>query len=227
MPVQYVRVQPRPGRATITEAKWDKLAEDLQFTALDSVRATAGKWTGTIATLLAIFGIVTLVKGPEDVTKVTGTWGPGRLPNAAIETWILVLLGLTVALAASATLLSASAAYGLPRSFRFVGASVRRLHREEAAKAARRLFWARWAAIGAVLCLSVAIGITWLNTPPKPESPTKILLLDKNGIRACGDLLPGTSLGQLSVLEEGEKQATQVAVTDLTSVGTIASCPGS
>jgi hypothetical protein len=58
---QKVRVRAAGIPATLTEAKWKKLAEELSFGALESVRATAAKWTGTIATVLAIFGIVTLV----------------------------------------------------------------------------------------------------------------------------------------------------------------------
>ncbi len=224
---QYVRVRARGTAATIVEAKWDKLAEDLQFTALASIRAMAEKWAGTIATLLAIFGIVTLVKGPDDLSKVTGSWGWSIVPNAAIETWIILLLGLTVALAATATVLAASAAYGMPRHFRFVGEAVRRLYRDEAAAAARRLYWARSTAITAVITLSIAIGLTWLNTPDQPATPTKVLVLDNDGIRACGDLQTSTSKDQLAVLEKGKKLATPINTADITAIATIATCPGS
>jgi hypothetical protein len=104
------------GPATISDAKWEERAEKLSFDALPNIRSSAEKWAGTIATVLAIFGIVTLVKGPSDVTKVKGSWW-----FAANETWVIMLLAFAVGLAVLATVRAARAAYGTPGEFYFVG----------------------------------------------------------------------------------------------------------
>jgi len=164
---------------------------------------------------------VTLVKGPEDVTKVTGSF-----LGVAFETWIVILLGAAVALAASATMLAASAAYGSPRRFRFVGSEVRRLYREQASAAALRLGISRWLAVGAVVALAVAVGLTWLETPDETALPSRVLVVDSTGVRACGELLPSTAPGRLSILETGNTTATEVSVSDVKALGVIAACPG-
>jgi hypothetical protein len=214
-----VSITPGPP-ATISDAKWEERAEELSFDALPNVRATAEKWAGTIATVLAIFGIVTLVKGPQDVTKVEGSFW-----LAANETWTIVLLGIAVACAVLATLLAASAAYGQPADFRFVGEEVRRLYREEARSAASKLRTSRRLAVAAVIFLAVAVGVTWLNTPQQPATLSKTLVVDKTGIRACGDLQAGRGGGVIDILEKGKMAPTPVPAASIVSVTAVASCP--
>src|SRR5215207_6199610 len=205
MPGQYVRVAAAGTPATITEAKWEKRAEELSFEALDSVRSIAEKWTGTIASLLAIFSIVALIKGTEDITKIEGSYR-----GFSYETSVIILVGLAVGFGAAATVLAALAAYGFPRRFRFVGSEVRRLYREEATTAAGRLDLSRLLAIASVVLLALAVGLTWLHAKDETAAPAKTLILDANGIRACGSLQPSSQPGRLAVLEKGKKNATEV-----------------
>lgn len=217
---QYVRVQAAGKPATLAEARWEKRAEELSFSALESVRGTAAKWAGTIATLLAIFSVVTLVKGPEDVTKVEGSYG-----WASLETWVILLLGVAVALAAAATFLAALAAYGLPGDFRFVGSEVRRLHRRAATSAAIWLDLSWMLALGAIVSLALGVGITWLNTPDDAAVPSKTIVVTDAGVRACGKLLPSSGEQTIVILEPGQQEGTPIPAADITALGTIAACP--
>jgi len=218
---QIVRVRASGTPATLTEAKWEKLAEELSLGALESVRTSASKWTGTIATLLAIFGIVTLVKGPADISKVQGSyWG------VSLETWVIVLLGLAVALAAAATFLAALAAYGLPHRMRYVGAEVRRRHREAATSSRRWLNFSWPLALASLLALAAAVGVTWLNTPDDPATPVQTIVFTNDGVGACGKLQPITDEQSIVVLEKGQKTATSIAAGDVTAIGTLGACPG-
>jgi hypothetical protein len=218
---QYVRVRAAGTPATLSEAKWEKRAEELSLGALDSVRASAAKWTGTIATLLAIFGVVSLVKGPSDITKVSGSFA-----SVGNETWVIIVLGVAVALAAAATFLSALAAYGLPTRMRYVGAEVRRKHREAAESSRKRLNWSWLLALGALIALALAVGVTWLKTPDDPATPSRTIVFTDGGVGACGKLQAATSPGTVSILEKGQKTATLIDVRDVTAIGTLASCPG-
>lgn len=221
MPDKFVRVQAAGTPATIAEAKWEKRAEELSFTALASVRSVAEKWTGTIASLLAIFSIVTLVKGPSDLAKVEGSFA-----GVSLETWVIALLGVAVLLGAAATVLAAMAAYGLPRDFRFVGAEVRKLHREEATTASRNLEDSRYFAVASVVVLAVAVGVAWLNASEDATSPAKTVVIDGDGIAACGQLMPSTQSGQLAIVEKGKENATPVPLDDVRAIGAISACPG-
>jgi hypothetical protein len=221
VPGPFVKVTAAGTPATIAEAKWEERAEELSFDALKSVRGIAEKWTGAVATLLAIFSIVALVKGPEDITKVEGSH-----LGISLETWVVIFIAIAVGCGAAATILAALAAYGLPQNFRFVGSEVRRLQRTEARKGATRLGRARYLAVAAVVALGIAIVVTWLNAKEEPAAPAKTLILDSNGIRACGTLQKSAETGRLEVLEKGKKNATAVPVEEVTAVGAIAACPG-
>lgn len=221
MPGPYVSVTAAGTPATIAEARWEERAEELSFDALKTVRAIAEKWTGAVATLLAIFSIVALIKGPEDITKVEGSY-----LGISLENWVVIFIAIAVGCGAAATILAALAAYGLPQDFRFVGSEVRRLQRQEARSGAKRLGRARYLAVAAVVALGVAILVTWLNSKEEPAAPAKTLILDSSGIRACGTLQRSTEAGKLQVLEKGKKNATAVPVKEVTAVGAIAACPG-
>jgi hypothetical protein len=221
MAEQQVRVRAAGTPATLSDAKWEKLAEELSFGALKSVRASAAKWTGAIATLLAIFGIVTLVKGPADVSKVSGSWH-----NTSIETWVIILLGGAVLLAAGATFCAALAAYGLPRRMRYVGAEVRRVNRQEAARSRMWLNVSWPLALVSVIGLAAAVGLTWLYTPDDPTAPSQTIVFTTDGVAACGKLQAATDKQTIVVLQKGQDTATKINVSDVTALGTLGTCPG-
>jgi hypothetical protein len=230
VPERFVQVTAAGSPATLSEAKWEKLAEELSFSALKTVRASAAKWTGTVATLLAIFGIVTLVKGPADVSKVRGTWHwhlyGWHWFDMSVETQVFILLGLAVALAAFATLAAALAAYGLPRRTRFVGAEVRRQHRQEVRRSRRWLNASWMSTLLSLIALAGAVGLTWIYTPDDSTAPSQTIIFTNDGVAACGKLQPSTNKKTLVVLEKGKPTATPVDASEVTALGTLGSCPG-
>jgi hypothetical protein len=158
-------VNPSDGLASLYEAEWDRRAEELELNALRNVRAAAEKWTAAIAAVLAIFSIVTLVKGPEDVQKVTGAF---LLP---LDVWVGLFIFLAVGAAIAATVLAALAAYGSVDVLVWVGDIVRARSRKAAAAASEDLWLAIWLSIAAVVLLMAATVVTWYATPDPPATP--------------------------------------------------------
>jgi hypothetical protein len=217
---KHVSVTAAKRPATIFEAKWEARAETLSFDALPNLRATAEKWTGTIGSILAIFTVVALVKGPEDVTKVKGT---ARF--ISYETLAVIGVGVAIICAVFATILAANAAYGLPKDFRFTGAKVRQLHRVETWKSALALKWARYLSVAAVVALGLAVSITWLATPEKAEPASSVLVVRSVGRPVCG-ALQASAPGTIQVLEKGSKTPREVGVDEVVAMTAVAACPG-
>ena len=93
---QYLRVDPLPGEATVTDVEWERRAEQHEIEALPAARSAAEKWTTQIASLTGIFSIVVLVKGPEDVAKLEGN--VGRLAPAVTTPEALIVSAVAIAL---------------------------------------------------------------------------------------------------------------------------------
>jgi hypothetical protein len=95
-PGQYVRVDPLPGEATVTDVEWERRAEQQEIAALPAARTAAEKWTTQIASLTGIFSIVVLVKGPEDVTNLEGQVGRLVPTDSLIIAALVSLLALAL-----------------------------------------------------------------------------------------------------------------------------------
>jgi hypothetical protein len=78
-PGRFVSVRRSSRRAAISDLTWERRAEDQSTDRLTSARTSAEKWTAAVATLTGVFSVALVVKGPEDVTKVTGevAWRTG------------------------------------------------------------------------------------------------------------------------------------------------------
>jgi hypothetical protein len=217
-----VSIKPLPGGASLYALKWEAKAEEFEFNALANIRKSAEKWAGAVASLLGIFSIVTLVKGPEDITKAEGSFR-----GWSYETWIGLLLIGAVLLAAMATYMAAKAAYGFPVKIRATGDEIRREMESEAKKAASGLKWSTRLALGAVGLLTAAIAWTWASTPAEPTVPSKVLVTGPQGVVACGTLQPSTG-DELLILQKGETAPQNVLEGGATDIGisTITKCPG-
>lgn len=220
-------VKVRAGNpATIEDARWALLARDLEFASLGRIRSTAAKWAATLGSITGVFGIVTLAKGPEDISKVEGAW---RFPwwGAQVSWKILVgtAIGLAVACAVLAIYLAATAAQERPAKFRFTGQEVRRLHRERAADAAQDLNWSKFLTLSAVALLAIGIGITWYATPKEPTLTSSVLVVQTTAEATCGTLQP-SQRGSVAIIPVGQKTPTTIAVSDIRLLTAIAKCPG-
>lgn len=215
-----VRVRGRPSMATLADVEWERKAERLEGEDLASARATGEKWTATVSSLTGVLSIVALIKGPEDVSKLP-TWG---------ERVVIGSVGLAVSLAVVAIILGALAAYGLPRQLRPLGGPLRREQAREARKARQFVAGSVASAVGAVIFLAAAIGVTWGATPEDPVAPPEVLAVGEDNagrsIRVCGELQssPATEPRML-IREEDAADVAAVSFDDLRFVTAVAACP--
>jgi hypothetical protein len=92
---QRLSVTGRPDVGTRYEIGWEAVAAEAEVGSLDRVNAVADKWLTAIGTLTGVLGIVTLVKGPEDIADVTGTVEPGTRAS-----YLLIATGAGIAVLA-------------------------------------------------------------------------------------------------------------------------------
>src|SRR6476620_6625836 len=100
-----------PRAQTQDDRKWAEKAQELEFTALDRVKAAAEKWGTSITGLTGVFGTITLIKGPDDISALVW-WAKGV---------VVVALGLAVYFACRSIYLAAIAAQGIPSGIPLTG----------------------------------------------------------------------------------------------------------
>lgn len=212
-------ITPSPTPATVTDATWQRRAEELQFSALPAIRATAEKWAATVGSLTGIFAIAAIIKGPSDITAVRGSLKllAFRLPWSAAAG---ILVGAALACASMAIVLASMAAQGTPRRFRFTGTELRRLYPTETIRAACQLRASRILAITAIPLLGLAIGIVWYATPAERPAGS-VLITTKAGAVVCGT--PRRSDGSLRI-DSGQDVEISVPFNHIRSFTPLSSC---
>jgi hypothetical protein len=170
-------------RVGTSDLRWEKKAEELEFEALASVRAAAEKWGASLIAILGLVSTVLVVKGAEDITKLSS------------QNKVLVAIGLGIALIAAfwAAYQAAMAAQGTPKDLVWPsGASLRAAEREQALKAKRSLLESRVATGIAVILMAGAIALTWFGNQPESSGST-VLVTPAAGTPLCGKLVNGSS----------------------------------
>jgi hypothetical protein len=202
---------------TAEDAYWDAEATKLRREALTNIRATAEKWTGAIGSLLGIFGIVVLVKGPDDIAKLSSDWM--RYSSAA-------LIGVAVIFAFLATLSSAFAAYGFPRQMIIEGTTLRSIHRQLAMKSAVLLYASLALVFMSLVSLGVAIGFSWLGDRQTESTGTKILALTSSREVFCGDAVQGPNGNlALQIKDADGNVSREIDLAGSNSVSVVDHCP--
>ncbi|MEU8078792.1 hypothetical protein AB0B31_25555 [Catellatospora citrea] len=143
--------------ATPDDIRWEERAAELAFNELPNLRAAAERWVASLSAVIGVFGVVLVVKGPSDISRIESDLG-----------YVLagILLAGAVAAALTAIIVGIFAAQGSPRNVEtYSGPYIRTRYRREARTAARLLTCSRVAAIVAVVLLGAAIGTTWYGTP--------------------------------------------------------------
>jgi hypothetical protein len=164
------------GEATPADLEAQVAAQVAATNQLPNVRAAAEKWAGAIGTIVGLFTLSGLVKGPDDFAKVNAAWQPV----------IPVLLGLAVALGLIATLLAARAAYGWPKRSWLVGSLYMQDQRSAAITAARSLIVAIVSAVLSFALFATAVGIIWFA--PRAAPQTSLSLVTTSTTVVCGEL---------------------------------------
>jgi hypothetical protein len=161
------------------DRKWAEKAQELEFTASDRVKASAEKWVTSIASLTGVFGIITLIKAPEDISTLTFGWKVG----------VGVALLIAVTCASLSIYFGALAAQGIPRSNWLSAAAVRRGSIAAAEQASKRLHTSRVLVVPAVILLATAVAFTWFGDREiASNTPTTVLAVQKSGVVICGTL---------------------------------------
>ncbi|MDQ2745107.1 MAG: hypothetical protein M3Z66_22810 [Chloroflexota bacterium] len=197
-----------------TDRQWAQLAQQAKVDALSDIRASAGKWGGTIASLTGIFSVIALIKGRTDITALV-TWA---------QVLIAVLLLLAVTLAFAAILLAAFAAQGIPVKSIAVNnpRAYQQQYEDQAETAATQLHWSRYLVAPATALLAVAIGVTWFAPTSTPTGPT-VLITEKSGAVFCGSLATNATSGMV-LLQPGVVSTRLIPIGAVASITTVSGC---
>ena len=168
------------GPATPEDLKLDREAETLLEGSLKATQAAAADWAKTIAGLTGLLGVLTLVKGREDITELV-------LP-ARVLVGLFLLAGLLFA--GRAIMLAALASEGTPRSWWVVGRRLKNRYRSERKLAAQQLLQSRADTVAAAALLIVAVGIAWYGpTDAADPEPPMVLITLRDDAPICGELV--------------------------------------
>lgn len=199
-------------RPTPADLHWQKEADKFVFESLTRVRDAAGRWAATITAVTGALGIVALIKGPDDFSKL------------ADQTAVKVAGGgilLAVVLAVTSVYL-ANAARGLPRELPEVtGRTYRASVAQEVKDSVRLQGWSQWAAGLAVALLVIAVATTWFGT--KKSTATLVQVAGPSGV-VCGELV-ASGEGWLAVKPASATSAVVIPAAGIGALGPGASCP--
>lgn len=189
-------------------AEWDQAAGEFYRGSLDRIRSSAEKWTGSVATLLGLFGTVALVAGPSEIAKV-----PSHVRDRVVG--LIVLAGVAAGIA---VLTGAFAAQGTPRRMSpWNGDAYRAYVTQQAGTARRLLIASRCTGIGAALLVFIT-GVTVLvagsGAAGKEASGSQIVVVTRQGQLICGELVESRG----SVTVGGQ------AVDDVSTVVPVSRC---
>lgn len=181
--------QPGPPDA----AEWDKAAVTFATDQLTRVRASATAWTGTVGTLLGLFGAVAVVAGTTRLADV---------PSPTLR-WVIVgLVAVAGVLAGVSIVTGVRAAHGatLRTSDNWSGTAYRAAVVKNTDDALDWLRKARWTGLGAALTVFTIglLGLVSVAAQPGQTATTTAVVVDQTGRAVCGPI-GRTADGQLTV----------------------------
>jgi hypothetical protein len=190
------------------ERYWHGRLEELQAKSLTDVHGAAEKWAGTIASLVGIFGIAGLIKGRDEIDKLTQNTKLG----------VAILVGIALLLAFIAMYMAALAAQGVTSEVWTVG-DFEQQYNNATKVAADRLKGSRLLVIPATLALAIAVGLTWFGPAKKAEGENSAVVVRQGGAAVCGQLVQqGASLSLAT-------DAGAVPIEDALGITPVSACP--
>jgi hypothetical protein len=160
---------------------------------LTRVRTSATAWTGTVATLLGLFGAVAVIGGTTKLAEV---------PNPALRWVIVILVAVGGLLAAASIVTGVRAAHGatLRTSDNWSGSAYRAAVITNTDDALDRLRWARWTGLAAALTVFTIglLGLLSVAAQPEQAAATTAVVIDATGTAVCGPI-GRTADGQFTV----------------------------
>lgn len=208
---------------TLIDKKWVKLAEDLQFTQVSAIQASAKNWRDGLIALSALLTTVAVIKGPEKTTDIS-FWGKVLVAGLLGAALLALLIG---------SLLAMRAAFGLPGKKQLMtDASLKKWTTEEANKAQKCLYGAIASFFIAVPLIAAAIAFSWFDGEVFPAEPAGFMLVEQTveGKPAaepiCGELVSvNENQLVLKVKYPTGSRETPVPVGDLVGVKIVDECP--
>ena len=200
------------GAGTMAGRLADEAARNAEATQLETVRAAAEKWAGAIATIIGLFALSGIIKGPDDFAKVAMPW----------QIAIPIALTLAVGCGLTATLFAARAAYGLPKEIVAIGPIWTEERLRATKTAAKFLYAAIGGAVASFAAFAFAVGVLWFA--PRAASPTSMTLLTTSTTLVCGQV-KSVTMAQITIADVvtgGDVTTEAGAIRFMTAVS---SCP--
>jgi hypothetical protein len=205
--------QSRPHLPGPTDAaEWDKAAVTFATDQLTRVRASATAWTGTVGTLLGLFGAVAVIGGTTKLADV---------PSSTLRWVIIIMVAIGGLLAGASIVTGVRAAHGasLRTSDNWSGSAYRAAVIKNSDDALTWLRWARWTGLAAALTVFTIglLGLVSVTAQPTHTATTTVVVVDQAGRARCGPL-GRTADGQLTL--------NGTPVGNLRDIIPVTACPG-
>lgn len=191
---------------------WLARAQEDRLAQLKTARTAAKDWATTITAVTGAVGIVALIKGPEEIGRLTREW------ELAVGAALLV----AVLLALRGIVLAAVAAQGTPTSFVYTAAGYQDHYFHELDTTATALRVSRITVVLGTLALVVAIGMTWYGEEEK-KAATNVFVVPSSGSSLCGEL--SATAGGILRLKDSEGDIHRVDPQQLVAIVPAAKCP--
>lgn len=192
--------------------RWLALAQELKYHQLEAVRKQAEGWRTGLTGLTTLLSAVLIVKGRDDISKLSDPW-----PYAVVG-----LLAVAFVLLVIASLRAVRAASGLPDDVIYLtGEQLRDWTATECDRVRDAIGdAARFTLLGLGL-LAIAVGLTWLG-PIAPGGGT-LVRVEGPGTNVCGTLA-GANSGQLVVTPADAKTPTVLAFRQVQKLTVVEKC---
>ncbi|MGA5196932.1 hypothetical protein [Streptomyces exfoliatus] len=143
-----------------SDRRWAELARDLEFSQLPELRRQAEGWRTGLTGLTALLGVLTIVKGQDQLAGLSGSTGR----------WAAALVLSAFAVLVWGALLAVRASHGRPeREIVLGGQALRRWTCEEIRRVRHRLRWAAVCCVSGLTLVVAATCVVWSATPaPAP-----------------------------------------------------------
>jgi hypothetical protein len=163
---------------SIADKRWAALAQELQFRQLDGARRLAESWRTGLGGLTSLFAVVTILKGPDSISALSGGY----------RVLCAVLVGIAFVALVTATLLAVRAASGAPDdTILLTGENLKAWTRNELRVIRTRLRFAIYLMLAGVVFVAGSVGLTWF-APTVARSADTVEVVTPNR-RVCGNLV--------------------------------------
>lgn len=187
-----------------SDRRWDRLAEEREFTQLDDLRAASEQWRNGIGALTGALGTASVLKGTETFKDLPGAWR-----YAAVG---LAILGLV--LLAVATGFAMRAAFKQPRQLLNSGEDLRRWVEKEAVATYGALRVSKRITVPAVAALATTLVLSWAITPADGSS-TNVQLRKHDGSRVCAQLKRADENGVTLAIGDAKESTPWTDISEL------------